>query len=77
MSLVGDGVAAGEDRGARQHALELADVAGPAMLLQLPRRLIVDAADVAIQLGVDGADEVPDQQRQIVAPLAQRRQVNA
>ena len=61
---------------ARQHALELADVARPAVLLQLSRGLVVDAANVAIQLRVDGADEVPNQQRQIVAALAQRRQVN-
>ena len=50
----GDDVAAGEDGGARQHALELADVAGPRVLLQLLRGLIVHAADAAIQLGVDG-----------------------
>ena len=58
MSCARDDVAAGDDAGSLDDALELADVAGPGMLLQARHHLVVHALDGPAQLVVEALDEV-------------------
>ena len=65
-----------QDDGALDGVLELADVAGPVVLLQRRQHAVVDAVDPpAGTLGVL-PDEVLDQRRDVFAPIAQRRDLD-
>ena len=66
------------EQGLLEHALQLADVARPGVAPQRPpappgRRA---ACHRLAQLAAEAAEEVVDQQRQVVAALAQRRQLD-
>ena len=67
-------LAAAEDHGPLQHVLELPHVALPRLGRQRPQRLGLDADEPRAQLAVEPAHEVIDQQRNVAATLAQRRQ---
>ena len=71
-----DGVALRHQHGAFDRVIELADVARPAVIEQhLHRRRIEAGQRLAIALRVQ-PQEVPRQQRDVFAPIAQRRQVH-
>ena len=66
-------VALAHDHGAIDRVLELADVAGPVELRQMRHRLAADAGDVAVFLGAEPREEMPQQMRDVLAPHPQRR----
>ena len=55
---------------------QLAHVARPVVLLEHPHRLLIDAGDRLLIAQVELVQERLHQQRQIVAPVAQRRQAD-
>ena len=59
-----------------EHALQLADVARPGVAAQQVHRLGGDLADLPAQLPVEAPHVVADQHGQVVAALAQGRQVD-
>ena len=72
--LFGGRVAVAQRHGVLDDVLELADVAGIVVLQQQASGGDREAADAAaVQLG-ELAQEVAHQQRNVLAPLAQRRQ---
>src|SRR5262245_47988224 len=78
-----DHLAVAQDRGARQHVLELADVAGPAVLLQARERLGGDLGRIARLLAGEAlcsaapaGEDVRGEERDVVLALAQRRDLD-
>src|SRR5258708_20954605 len=69
-----DGYALGEEDGALEDVLQLADVAGPRVGGQRGQRVVLDGPDVLLQPRVVLLPEVLDEERNVLAPLAQGRQ---
>src|SRR5947207_7983384 len=69
-------LAAPEDQRALDHVLELADVAGPPVALEDRERRGGHGAHGLAELRRPVLDEVGDEQRDVLAPLAQRRDVD-
>src|SRR5258705_2518724 len=69
-------VAASENEGPLDHVLELADIAGPTIALEDREGFRTDRFHRLAELGGDFPDEVRGQERDIVAALAERRQVD-
>src|SRR6266404_2429726 len=69
-------VAAGTDERVLDYALQLADVAGPIVLGQQAHRLGGNRHDMLAGRAVQELEEMGDQQRQIVAAVAQRRKLD-
>ena len=74
--LGADEAAAADHHGALDHVAQLAHVARPVIALQLLLDLGGEAADLAIVLPVELVDERLGEERDVLAPLAQRRQVD-
>src|SRR5262249_54079617 len=68
--------AAGPQQRLLQDALQLPDVARPPVAAQPRQRLRGDLLYLASELPAEEAQVVPHQQRQVVAPLTQRRQMD-
>lgn len=60
----------GKDRGALEHVLQLAHVAGPAVALELVQRLGGQVGEASAQLAGRAGEQVPGQGRDVVAALA-------
>src|SRR5256885_11649721 len=69
-------VPAAEDERPFDHVLELPDVARPTVVLENRERLRADALHRFAELRGDFSDEVRGQQRDILPPLPQGRQLN-
>src|SRR2546428_7011446 len=69
-------VPAAEDERSFDHVLELSDVARPVIILEDRERLRADALDRLAELRRDFSDEVRGQQRDIVRPLPEGRELN-
>ncbi len=65
-----------EDRGALEHVLELADVAGPIVDLEVSHRVFVDTFGVDAELRRERVEERIDEKRDVVAPFAKRRNLD-
>ena len=61
----------GKNHGAEHGVLELADIAGPGIALEHGARVGVDAVDALALLGGEAGDEVADELRHVLKPLAQ------
>ena len=72
----GKGVARGEDDGALQDILQLADVAWPVIGGEELHRFGRDVADLPAELAGFSRDDVGGQERDVLRPLAQRRHVD-
>jgi hypothetical protein len=70
-------VAARQDGGALQDVLELAHVAGPGVAHQAVQGVVVDAADGLAERLPRAPDEVVHEQRDVLAPLPERRDLHA
>src|SRR5437764_5177126 len=68
--------ALGEQDRPLEHVLELADVARPRVSGEGGQRVVLDPLDVLLQASVVLLPEMLHQQRNVVPPLAQRRQVD-
>src|SRR5437762_4072629 len=63
-----------QDHGAFQHVHELAHVALPGMVHEDAQRLLADALEIRRQLRIQRAHEMLHEERDVLAPLAKRRQ---
>ena len=70
-------VAGGHDDGPLDVVLQLADVAGPVVLLQGGEGPRVDVGHVAVVLLIVEIEKMGDQFGDVLAAIAERRQVNA
>ena len=66
--------AVGQEHGALDQVLELADVPGPGCCLQRGERCGRDALHVLVEAAVELLEEVVDEERDVVGALAQRRE---
>src|SRR5262245_57481633 len=62
-----------ENHGPKHCVLELTDIAGPSVAADHGHRLRLDAVDGLALLGGKSCDEMADEFREILKPLAQRR----
>src|SRR5262245_61523103 len=69
----GDGLAFGEQHGALDHALELANVAGPAVCEERPLGTWIEVSARQSVFAAGALEEMFGEQEDIVAPLAQGR----
>src|SRR5216117_1782938 len=68
--------AAGEDHGALDEVRELADVPGPSVSTERVQRLARDDLDAVVHWTPEPLDEVADQGRNVLGPLAERRDMD-
>ena len=65
-----------EYRGADQSVFQFAHIAGPRVILKQLLRFGGDSGNLQAHLAVDFIEEVADQEGNVAAPVAQRRQIN-
>ena len=71
-----DEVPLGQDRRALDDVAQLADVAGPRIVLEKVHRLLVDRAHRFAVARVELVEEVLHEQRNVLLAIAQRRQLD-
>src|SRR5689334_9428780 len=69
-------VAPSDNTGALDDALQLPDIAGPGVFLQPAQNLGINSLDRTAQFVVEAFDKVPDEQWDVLAPLAKCRETN-
>src|SRR5580704_108749 len=75
-ALDADHRTAREDAGAFDHIAELADVAGPGMRAEPPEAVGIDPGKLLAEFPLEMGDEMVGQPRDVLATLAERRDVN-